>query len=243
MKKITHKIQMEKWEEEHKKPNVLKMMDKHDPSGSVEKFFIFLKDEARLNKMKGLEMCCGKGRNAIYLARQKEVEKMFAFDFSKNAIKEAKIRSKKYKSIEKKMGFKVADATITWPYKENTFDFVVDCTGITDIENGKLRGKAIKEVGRVLKPGGFLLVYVMSDEDEYHLEQIKQSPGQDVNSFIHPLTNKYEKVFSVNELDEIYRKFTLVKEERIEKYSEFFGKKYFSKMHWRVYQKPIKKIK
>ena len=79
-------------------------------------------------------------------------------------------------------------------------------------------------------------MYVMSTDDEYHKKMIKESPAEEENSFYN-LNGKFQKVFSAEELDEMYSQFKLVESRRIEKYTEFFGKSYYCKHHWRIYQK------
>jgi len=83
-----------------------------------------------------------------------------------------------------------------------------------------------------------MLTYVMSTYDEYHRIMIEQSPTEEPNSFLHPDTGKFEKVFSTEELDELYNSFTLVKARRVEKIAKFNGKGYHCKHHWRIYQQP-----
>ena len=233
--KITHQEQKEKWEREHAHPFALKQIDVQKPSNSLELFSIFLK-KLRLENLVGLEMGCGKGRNAIWLAQQSHVAKVYGFDFSEHAIAEAKQRAAKA-GMSDKTQFDVMDATERWDYDSDSFDFGVDCTASTDIEDPVGRQNAVHEMHRVLKPSGYFLVYVMSTDDEYHKMMIGKSPAEEKNAFYHPDTGKFEKVFSEEELDTMYAQFRLAESRRIEKMTEFFGKEYFCKLHWRVYQK------
>ncbi len=231
---ITHEEQRKKWNEEHSHPLVLKMMDARKGSSSLEPFVDFLKKE-NAAALFGVEMGCGKGRNVIWLAQQALFSKVYGFDFSEVAIEEAKKRAEEG-GVTNKVQFDVMDATLPWGYESNFFDFGIDCTASTDIENIEGRRAAITEMRRVLKPEGYFLVYVMSTEDEYHRMIIGQSPAEEENAFIHPDTGKFEKVFSEQELNELYKNFELVEARRINKSSEFFGKSYASFMHWRIYK-------
>ncbi len=51
------------------------------------------------------------------------------------------------------------------------------------------------------------------------------------------LTQMDIRTTSEQELDEMYDGFELIKSERVEKTTEFFGKSYRCKHHWRVYKK------
>lgn len=219
---ISHEEQQKIWDEEHTNPNMLLQMDSDKPSSGVRKFWNFLKDKG--SNLKGIEMGCGKGRNAIWLAEQDEIQKMFAFDFSPKAIEIANIRLKA-KGLENKIECYVGDATLPWPHESNYFDFVVDCFASTDIESKEGRDFAVSEMYRIIKPEGYLLAYVLTPENEFHNKMIHISPADEQNAFYHK-TGKFEKVFDEKERMELYKNFKLVKEEIIEKTTQFFGDDY-----------------
>ncbi len=234
MKSINHATQKKIWEEEHKKPNVLKQMDSNNPSSGVLRFWDWLKDKQHNTEgLKGIEMGCGKGRNVIWLA--KRGVDMTGFDFSENAIKESISRAEKEKVATK---FLVYDAIKKWPFKSNSFDLGIDCFATTDIESVKGRRFAASELIRVTKPKGLTLVYVMSIDDEYHKEMIRKSPASEKNSFLNPITEKFEKIFDRSEILDLYKKnVLLVEEKRIKKIESFFGKDYKCKHYWMIFQK------
>lgn len=234
---ITHEEQRQRWEEEHRTPTALKQMDARTLSGGVEKFLGFLLTETtNFERMQGIEMGCGKGRNVIGLAKNDAVAKMSGFDFSEAAIAEAKKRAAE-EGVSGKTQFDVMDAANTWKYPDDSFDFGVDCFASTDIEDPAKRKFAVREMHRVLKPGGYFLVYVMSTEDEYHRMMAAQSPAEEKGAFYNSVNGKFEKSFSEEELNSLYADFKLIKGERVEKTTEFFGKTYGCKHHWRIYQK------
>lgn len=231
---IAHDKQKDLWEEEHKKPFVLLQMDQQDASGGVQKFFAWLTAKGPSQNLTGIEMGCGKGRNSIWLAKQGI--KMVAFDFSENAVAEAKRRAKEA-GIEENVSFIVQDATKQWPFDEGQFNFAIDCFASTDIESPNGRAFARGEFTRVLKSEGFLLVYTLSTDDEFHKEMLEKHPAEEENSFIHPTTGKFEKVFDREELLNLYKDFECVEEQRVEKDTEFFGKKYHCKHFWLILKK------
>ncbi len=229
---ITHTEQQKIWDEEHNKPNVLLQMDSSEASSGVVQFWNFLKEKG-LSNPKGLEMGCGKGRNVIWLAKQ-GVD-AYGFDFSPAAIEEAQRRTKK-ENVN--AHFDVMDATTPWKYESDSFDFAIDCFASTDIESSEGRAFAQKEFLRVLKPGGYLLAYLMSTDDEFHKEMVAKSPAEEKNAFYHP-TGKFEKIFDEHEVAEMYKNFTLIEKKRIEKTAVFKGKGYACKHFWLIMQKPL----
>jgi len=233
MKIVTHTEQQKAWEKEHAEPEALLQMDQNEASSGVKKFFDFLIQKNFPQKLTGLEMGCGKGRNVIWLASKAEIKKVYGFDFSSTAIAEAKIRAK---SIELKTDFQVADATEPWSYGKNMFDFAVDCFASTDIESLKGRVFAAKEFFRVLKPGAHLFVYALSTDDEFHKIMAEKSPTNENGAFVNSL-GKFEKSFTEDELIELYQDLKLVKKERISKNVTFYGEQYKCYHHWLVFKK------
>jgi SAM-dependent methyltransferase len=231
MNTFNHEDQQRIWDEEHKNPNVLLQMDSEDASSGVVKFWDFLKSK-NLESSKGIEMGCGKGRNVIWLA-EKGIE-MFGFDFSSAAIEEANRRKKKIAATSSH--FKVQDATKPWDYESDYFDFAIDCFASTDIESEEGRMHAMSELYRVLKPGGYMLAYLLSTDDEFHKEMIIKNPATEKNAFHHS-TGKYERTFDQTDIDNQYKDFKLIHSERIEKTAQFFGKDYACRHFWLVLQK------
>ncbi len=236
MQHITHREQQRRWELEHQKPNILPQLDAASGSSSVVRFLAWLNSQrAARAHLCGLEICCGKGRNAIWLGQQ-GVE-MTGFDFSPTAIAEATRRAAEA-GVSDKTRFSVQDVTKPYPVGSNRFDFAIDCFGSTDIESPEARAAARGNTIQALKPGGFMMVYLLSVDDEFYKEMAKQSPGPDAGSFIHPVNGKYEKSFSEQEVRRLYADLTCVALERIPKTATFFGKQYNCNYIWAVFQKP-----
>ena len=234
MKEITHDQQRRIWEEEHKNPYVLPQMDSGQMSSGVEKLTDWLTKKGEKRRLRGIELGCGKGRNVIGLA--KLGFEMTGIDFSVSAIKEARRRAEKA-GIGNKAHFSVHDATLIWPFDSDSFDLAIDCFATTDIESEKGRKFAAIEMAKVLRPGGYLLAYLLSPDDEFHKETMKVSPAAERNAFLHPTTGKFEKMFDRNEILSLYSQLQLIEEQRIEKTATFFGQEYNCNHFWMIFQK------
>jgi ubiquinone/menaquinone biosynthesis C-methylase UbiE len=209
-------------------------MDSNEASSGVLSFWDWLKSKGQIKNLRGVEMGCGKGRNSIWLAKQGA--NMTAFDFSSIAIDEAQKRAV-VASVENNIQFVVQDATKIWPFENGSFDFAIDCFASTDIESIDGRSFARDEFLRVLKPGGYLLVYTLSIDDEFHKEMLEKSPAHEKNTFLHPASGKFEKIFDRAELMDFYKKWKLIEEKRVAKVAKFFGKNYNCKHFWVIFQK------
>ncbi|MES2225815.1 MAG: class I SAM-dependent methyltransferase [Patescibacteria group bacterium] len=229
---ISHEDQQQIWDKEHQKPRVLQQMDSAEASSGVMKFYEFLVNN-QIRSGKGVELGCGKGRNSIWLAQQGY--EMWGFDFSPVAIEEAKHRST---TVSDRAHFLVQDATEAWNFDDASFDFGIDCFATTDIESEEGRKKAVKEMYRVLRPGAYLLAYLLSPEDGFHKEMLEKRPASERNAFHHE-TGKFEKVFDDQDIQKTFEDsgFTIIKHERIAKTPVFYGKSYPSSHHWLVLQK------
>lgn len=235
MQTITHEEQQKRWDEEHQKPTVLLQMDSNKPSGGVVKFIECMKERGEgLYDLQGLEICCGKGRNVIWLASQ--VTKATGIDFSSAAIQEAKKRAEAA-GVANKTDFLTLDVTLSYPITAGSLDFAIDCFGSTDIESVEGRKAALDSMVKALKPGGYLMVYLLSTDDEFHKEMIEKNPGPDAGSFIHPVNGKYEKAFTEDEVQQFYGDLDLIVLERIPKKATFFDKEYDCNHIWAVFQK------
>lgn len=236
MQAITHKQQHNKWDKEHQTPTALLQMDSHDPSSSVTKFAEWLKqNNEALSELSGLEICCGKGRNIIWLAQQGV--HMHGLDFSNTAITEAKKRA--YEAgVSDKTQFVTWDVTLPYSIVAKSLDFTIDCFGSTNIETIQGRRTTLENIIDVLRPGGYLMVYLLSMDDEFYKEMTDKYPGSDEGSFIHPTTGKYEKAFTEEEVTKLYTDFDLKVLERIPKKAIFDDKTYDCNHIWAVFQKP-----
>ena len=232
MPHISHEDQQRIWDEEHRHPHVLLQMDSKEGSSGVKLFWEWLEARGETKNLRGIEMGCGKGRNSIYLAEQ-GID-MTGFDFSPVAIQEA---TKRAGEAGAKATFVTADATVRWPFEDGTFDIAIDCFASTDIESPEGRAFARDEFFRVLKPGGYLLVYTLSTDDAFHKVLATESPAGETNAFLHKSNGKFEKIFDEAELTEFYQGKTIVEKRRIPKTATFFGKEYPCNHFWIVFQK------
>ena len=186
--------------------------------------------------MTGLEIGCGKGRNAIWLAHQGV--KMKAFDFSPSAIRMAKSRVSR--KIIHKISFSKHDITETWPFAADSFDFVIDNFVSTDIEGVRNRRFLAKELYRVLKPGGYFFLYTNTTKSDLYREMVKARHlvSNEKHAFYYPEMKKFEKVFDKIELDDLYRCFELREAKTYTRLSLVSGRPVTWEHFWRIYRKP-----
>ncbi len=108
-----------------------------------------------------LDVGCGTG---VFLARIAQTWGIdgVGVDISKNSITLAK-SLKLNSGMTSRLRFQTADAT-KLPFKDKSFDHVLSFDVLEHIENQK---KSLSEMVRVLKPGGFLLIYTINKHQRY----------------------------------------------------------------------------
>ena len=230
-----HDKQRRLWEQEHKNPIMFPFLSSTEPAESIVFFERWLRHHGCVpSDTRGLEMCCGKGRNVIWLAQQGF--NMAGFDFSSHAINEATYRAASMAQIN--VHFATHDAALPWPYDESSFDFAIDCFGTTELESPELRNFAREEIFRVLKPGSFLFIAAVSADSGFHEKLARTSPGPFLNTVIFP-SGKIETVMSAEDLrgfyshgEILYLKSHMMKELII------CGEKSDCLVHWLIVQKP-----
>lgn len=204
------------WEAEYNNPSHLKLSI--NPSEDLEKFtrwIIRQKREDILNPLsRVLDVGCGNGRNLIYLANNFG-NSGTGFDISKSAIAQAVAASKglnityKARSIAGSLELDDESQLLVLDMMTSHFLDKEERAGLRD------------EIYRVLQPGGFLFMKTfLKDEDLHTARLIKENPGTEEGSYIHPIMGVAEYVYSEEELtDFLKEKFIIHKIYRSHKHA------------------------
>lgn len=128
-----------------------------------------------LNKLnKVLEIGCNTGSSTIALGEMLPTSEVIGIDIDSDMIKMAKnnVEEAEKEGVVKpnKVLTELGDAR-KLPYPNNTFDLVVSSGALSFVDNREL---AIKEIYRVLKPGGFLLTTDYFSKENQSLEMSKK---------------------------------------------------------------------
>ncbi len=226
--------QQQIWLEEHTNPDLLPSLAKIEPGSGVVAFADFLKTKhADLTAKKIIDIGCGKGRNAIFLA-QKSLD-VYAIDYIQPALDIAREIAEE-QNVSKNIHFLQAAIDEGWPFEDNFFDYAVDCFSSIDIETKTGREIYRDEMLRTLRPGGYAMVNVCSSDDEWESEAITKRPGSEPNSAFWP-NGKFQKNYDEAELREFYKDFTIIELKKISKPAEKLGRHGTATNFWLVLQK------
>lgn len=221
------------WEREYINPTFISKNSK--PQEDFLKFLKWVKKNKvrELDEVNILDAGCGTGRNAYYLAKKYDA-RVEAFDFAKSAISFAEENF-----FHPHVNFSVHNMTDKLPYADANFDIALDIMASFSLSEDE-RENYLKEISRVLKPGGLVYVRTLAKEGDKNAQfLIKNNPGKGVDTYIHPTLGSEERVFSGQDFKEVYGKyFEILFMERKSGYQKFDGQP-FKRQYWNVYLKKI----
>jgi SAM-dependent methyltransferase len=185
------------WDQEYTNPAHLKLSTNH--SEDLAKFTRWHERQKGLTPIlepnqSALDAGCGNGRNLIYLAENFGM-RGFGVDISSAAIAQAK-RASQNLSIS----YRVGNAGDPLPVPDQSQSLVLDM--MTSHFLDKAGRLALRdELYRSLIPGGYLFMKTfLKDEDQHTVRLLREFPGPEAGSYIHPVMGVAEYVYSEDEL-------------------------------------------
>jgi len=184
------------WDKEYTNPEHLKLSTVE--SEDLAKFTRWLIRQKRQDVLQpdesAVDAGCGNGRNLIYLAKQFDM-KGVGVDISSAAVAQAKRASTDFS-----ISYHVGSAGTPLPSEDESQSIALDMMTshfLDKVERAALRD----ELFRTLKPGGFLFMKTfLKDEDLHTARLLKDHPGPEEGSYIHPVMGVPEYVYSEDEL-------------------------------------------
>jgi sarcosine/dimethylglycine N-methyltransferase len=190
------------WNQEYTKGEHLALSV--NPSEDMLKFLRHLEREsgrAHLNPtMSALDMGCGNGRNLNYLATTYGMRGV-GYDISDQAIKQARVRANGLA-----LTYETRSIAEPLPLPNSSQILVLDMMA-SHVLTHEEREREHEEIHRVLRPGGwFFLKTFLLDEDRHAKRLLKENPGKESGSYIHPIIGVAEYVFSEEDIVSLVEK-------------------------------------
>lgn len=118
-----------------------------------------------------LDVGCGRGLMVIGAAKKLNTGKAFGIDIWQTADlsgnrPDAAIENAQLEGVADRIAIRTADMR-DMPFANETFDSIVSSWAVHNLYEAKEREKALREVARVLKPGGWLLIRDIKHGAEY----------------------------------------------------------------------------
>lgn len=184
------------WDKEYTNPEHLKLST--NASEDLAKFTRWIIRRNRTDIITPgqsvLDVGCGNGRNLIYLAQQFGM-KGVGVDISSAAIAQAKRASTDFD-----IHYAVQGAGEPLPAADESQSLALDMMTSHFLDRDS-RETLREELFRTLQPGGFLFMKTfLKDEDLHTARLLKDHPGTEAGSYIHPVMGVAEYVYSEEEL-------------------------------------------
>lgn len=186
------------WNKEYQKGNYLALS--MNASSDMIKFVEWLsKHGIELNEeTRVFDLGSGNGRNLVYLAEQYQMHGV-GYDISVEAVNQARKHSKVNKDIQDPTKLVYEARSIAGRFEnipDNSQNIVLDMMVSHFLTNAE-RAVLQDEVLRVLKPGGWYYYKTfLLDGDRNAQRMIKENPGPEENSYVHPSIGVVEYVFT-----------------------------------------------
>jgi len=227
--------QQDIWRIEHTNSATLPTMANTAPASGVVAFLDWVKKNTHIpNTARVVDIGCGQGRHAVYLAEQGyDVDALDYIEF-------ARLRTRQLaqaRNVAAKVKIHDADIDKIWPFSDNSFDLAIDSFSSIDIETKSGREMCRDEMYRTLKPGGYVLVSVCSADDEWESEMIAKHPGPEPNSTYWPTNGKFQKDYTKEELIDFYSIFSLCELRAVKKPAYKLGRHGTATNFWLVLTK------
>lgn len=231
--------QQDAWEREYTAQQLLSPSTV--PHAEAVRFVRWLKKERRrsgtrldLEGMRVLDLGSGTGRNSAYFAQ--EGAQVTGYEFAPTALALAKAHAQ---NAGLSIDYRLQSIGAPYPLPDASVDIALDVTSSNSLSDRE-RDVYMRELQRVLVPGGYLFVRALSSEGDPHArELVKQYPGPDPDTYVHPDLGIVEKVFSRESFTAAYGPhFAICSLERVQHYATVAGRRY-KRSYWVAYlQKP-----
>jgi SAM-dependent methyltransferase len=205
------------WDREYRNPKLV--TGKDSPQADTLRFLKFLKKEQKfkIENKKILDLGCGTGRNANYLAEQGN--NVIGIEISKTALNVARNRADE---LGVKVDYRLGDIGEKYDIEDLSIDLVLDVTSSNSLDE-KGRKIYLDEVKRVLKPGGYFFVRALCKDGNKNVKNLlKNSPGKEYDTYVIKDIGLTERVFSKEDFIAMYgRFFKILKLEKKTSYTTF----------------------
>lgn len=223
------------WTQEHTRQETLPALASLQPHRSVVEFTQYLANHRVRPPWRVVDIGCGKGRNAFFLATLGH--EVYGLDYIQLAIDTA-YQLAEQQNISDRIHVLLSEIDKPWPFADHFFDIAIDCFSSINIETREGRAVYKQEMYRTLKPGGYALVSVVSASDEIESSLIKRYPGGEKNSTLWPGNGKFQKDYDEEELRAFYREFRIAELRETQQPAFKMGRRYTATNYWVVLVKP-----
>lgn len=218
------------WEREYRNP---KFVTKNDgPQADTLRFLKFLKKDQKyiVTDRSILDLGCGTGRNANYLAEKGN--RVLGIEISKTALSIAERRAKE---MGVAVDYRVGNIGESYDIPSGSVDIILDITSSNSLDE-KGRAVYLDECNRVLTSGGYMFVRALCKDGNKNVKNLlKDSLGKEYDTYTLKEIGLTERVFSKDDFIILYGTyFKILKLEKKTGYTTF-NNRIYKRDYWLAY--------
>jgi SAM-dependent methyltransferase len=215
--------QQKAWNNEYRHSQGVPTSTRTTPSFAVKRLVSYIDEYDQEVGKQVIDLGCGIGRNAFYLAELGYT--VTAVDFAESAIKKLNQARPTHEHADHIIT-KQVNLTGKLPFPDSSFDIAMDIVTTMTLTPEELPSFEI-ELRRIVRPGGLFLSYVLASDDGY-LQTT--NPGQTQTTVQDSgITDNY---LSEERLRRLYAKWTVLEMEKTVKQDLFYGREYTRRIWW-----------
>lgn len=220
----------ELWSEEYQRKGIPSSF-REDCTKTLIHFVSFLK-EMGIDGGQALDLGCGRGRNAFYLAEQGF--RVIGFDLVKDNVD---VINQKAKDKPLPVVAKCQDMASPWPVGENAFDIAIDIFCYKHITNKSSQKIYRDSLRKALKPKGYFFLNLAANDDGFYGPLLASSPDPVIKLIIDPVSKIPSLLYSLEEIIHEFSDFNVIESKKITSTSPMYGKDYQRQVISLIFQK------
>ncbi len=219
------------WKKEYERQGIPSSY-RETPTKAVAEFVSFLQSLG-IETGKGIDLGCGRGRNAFHLAQNGYA--MMGLDLVEKNVLEINEKAKQENLPVKAY---CQDITSPWPVQKEQFDFAIDIFCYKHIVDKEAQRRYRKYLQEALKMNGYYLLNLASDEDGFYGPLLRASPDLARKLIIDPYSQISSLLYT---LEEIVSEFSdilqVIEAKKVFSTSPMYGKEYTREVLSLIFQK------
>jgi SAM-dependent methyltransferase len=215
--------QQQAWNNEYQHAQGVPTSTRTSPSSAVKRLIGYIEEHKLDTGKRVIDLGCGIGRNAFYLAELGY--EVTGVDFAESALKKLEQAKSDHMGGEH-VTTKHLNLAKQLPFPDRSFDIATDIVTTMTLTPEELPSFEL-EMRRIVRPGGLFLTYVLASDDGY-LQAT--NPGQTQTTVQDSgITDNY---LSEERLRRLYVHWTVLEMEKTEKQDIFYGREYTRRIWW-----------